>query len=188
MVSTSEQIAQFVEKRCMDLYHSHSKAGLAILRRGIGKKIGDRPDILEYVILPEYVEDSRGAAQRAVYTALTLYALHQQGRAECMCRIKSEEEPKSGRTFGAALRLLTIRKPQEKTAVIRRFNQVLTAKDAAELSIHARGLITQLRGEGIPVDYGQFTKDLFWFQIPEYRRKVVLAWGKEFYREIKEEQ
>lgn len=60
------------------------RAQLAMLRRGVGKKPGDLPELWGILFgdLPEEFLSVSGEPTReewAVYTALTLYALHQQG-------------------------------------------------------------------------------------------------------------
>ena len=50
MVNLDEKVESFVTKRTLELYNL--KSSLAVLRRGVGKKIGDIPDILEYIMLP----------------------------------------------------------------------------------------------------------------------------------------
>lgn len=61
------------------------KASLANLRRGIGTTPGDIPELWELFLqdLPEEMLSRSGVpthAQWAVYIALTLFALHQQGK------------------------------------------------------------------------------------------------------------
>jgi hypothetical protein len=72
-------IVGFVRQRIEIVFGS--KAALAALRRGIGKKPGDIPELLGYV-LPTYEivpnHDLETMVEQAVYTVLTLYAFHQQ--------------------------------------------------------------------------------------------------------------
>ena len=55
------------------------------------------------------------------------------------------------------------------------------AETFLEVVHHARGLITQLRSHGIPLDYGMFTEDLVYLQTRGADR-VRLRWGRDFYR------
>lgn len=50
MYKANSDIAQFMQVRIQQLFHS--KPALAQLRRGIGKKMGDLPNLLGFV-LPE---------------------------------------------------------------------------------------------------------------------------------------
>jgi hypothetical protein len=45
-----------------------------------------------------------------------------------------------------------------------------------------------MRQKDIALDYGRFATDLYWFQQPKFRRLVILQWGKDFYKEIKEDK
>ena len=175
MNNISMKIKSFTQKRIMQLFGSN--AALAQLRRGIGKELGDIPGLLEYVLPPEEItmyKKSEKCIERAIYTALTLYAWHQQGHKEqCM---SGEENP-----FGRAVQKLVHSDKANEIAVVRRFNKVLTAKDVTEISVHARGLIGLLKKENISVNYPDFAVDLYWFQQEEYRRNVLLKWGKDFY-------
>ena len=170
-------IAEFAKARIMAIFHS--KAALARLRRGIGKEIGEIPELLEFVIPSENLTtnaESERMAENALYTTFTLYAFHQQGCIQCM---SSGLEKNDSNTFGKAVRKLV--NGDNEIAVTRRFNQVLTAKDVTELAVHARGLIGLLKRDGILLNYPSFAKDLYWFQQENYRRNVLLNWGRDYY-------
>ncbi|HBG23036.1 MAG TPA: hypothetical protein DDW83_07265, partial [Peptococcaceae bacterium] len=62
-----------------------SRAMLAKLRRGIGKQPGELPELFEilFMDMPEElygIGDEPSYAEWAIYTSLTLFALHQQGK------------------------------------------------------------------------------------------------------------
>jgi CRISPR system Cascade subunit CasB len=179
MAELSDLTAKFVGRKIKTLFSS--KADLALLRRGVGKKIGEIPEILGYVYLP-IDEDNKytDLAANAIYTALTLYAFHQQGNIKFMGGSDEQDESVHHKSFGYAVKQLCTE--DTKIAVTRRFDKVLTAKDLSELAVHARALIGQLRQKSISFDYGQFAKDLYWFQQEDYKRNVVLKWGKDFYK------
>lgn len=143
-------------RRLQVLPEPQRRAELAELRRGVGRQPGDLPALWGALLadMPEQLQGSNGPskAEWAVYTALTLFALHQQGEAGV-----SMNQP--GRTLGGAVRQLA-----EKTAagqdwtessVLRRFNALATADSMPEVSHHLRGMIQLLRREGIPLDYPQ---------------------------------
>jgi len=191
MVNLDGEIETFVTRRTHELYNF--KSSLAMLRRGVGKKLGDIPNLLEYVMLPGNDESCKmQQAEKAVYTAITLYAFHQQGSAEFVGTKHNAQgeagEENSRKSFGAAVKQLVSANQDNKNAVTRRLDQVLTSKDLTELAIHARALIGQMKQAGIHLDYGMFAKDLFWFQQPDYRRNVILKWGKDYYRYTEEEK
>ena len=108
--------------------------------------------------MPEQLQGSNGPskAEWAVYTALTLFALHQQGEAGV-----SMNQP--GRTLGGAVRQLA-----EKTAagqdwtessVLRRFNALATADSMPEVSHHLRGMIQFV--DGAPNVRLRWVRDLY---------------------------
>jgi CRISPR system Cascade subunit CasB len=171
------------------------KAMLAKLRRGIGKEPGEMPDIWEVTLgdLPEALmrqgkdEDFRPTeAEWAIHTALTLYALHQQGKDQPMSVSGKKEGDKIiyGASLGKAARQLIKPDKSNEQAVKRRFDAMATAKDLTELSHHARGLIQLMKAADPPIrlDYPQFAKDLYFYQFDDARDKIRLRWGQDFYR------
>ena len=93
-----------------------------------------------------------------------------------------------GESFGAAARKL--KNESNEATLIRRFNFIVTSTDIAELAYHARGFIQLMKASDkiIGLDYPQFAKDLYNFQYPDGRRKVILRWGQDFYRINKDEE
>lgn len=155
-------------------------ATLARLRRGVGKEVGTVPDLWQYTLdgLPDQggTGDEPTAQERAVHTAMTLFAVHQQSRRE--------EMHLPQQSLGTAVRQLRAR-AASADAVRRRFEALGTAETFAEVVHHARGLITQLRAERIPLDYGMFTDDLVRLQSGAAASRVRLRWGRDFYRTTK---
>ena len=84
-------------RRLQVLPEPQRRAELAELRRGVGRQPGDLPALWGALLadMPEQLQGSNGPskAEWAVYTALTLFALHQQGEAGV-----SMNQP--GRTLG----------------------------------------------------------------------------------------
>ena len=186
--------------RMQNLPEPQWRAELAQLRRGVGRQPGELP-ALWGSFLAEMPEELRGTdgpskAEWAIYLALTLYALHQQGayRAE-----GSMNQP--GQTLGSAVRLLAEKTvngedqaekeaDEEKWAessVCRRFNILATADSMPEISHYLRGMIQLLRREKISLDYPQLAVDLYRLQFVESAPNVRLQWGRELYA-LKNEQ
>ena len=77
---------EFVHRRVTDWQRGYlrrqadSLATLAKLRRGVGKEIGQVPDLWHYTLRGIPDEDCKGddptPAERAVHTAMTLFAVH----------------------------------------------------------------------------------------------------------------
>lgn len=176
-------ILRFMRRRIPHIYSS--KAVLACLRRGIGKEIGTMPNLLGFVLPEQEISNyprQEEQIERALYTALTLYAFHQQGIERCMSDGLTEEDAAVSHrnSFGYAAGKL-FQASGNEAGVQRRFNQVLTAKDLTELSTHARGIIGLMKRCSITMDYPQFSLDLYRFQQLDCHRKIVLNWGKDYY-------
>ncbi|WP_294413419.1 type I-E CRISPR-associated protein Cse2/CasB [uncultured Ruminococcus sp.] len=177
------EISKYMNKQLKSLISQIGSAGgkarLARLRRGAGKAPGEIPELWGEFLngIPEemygrYGEPSR--AEWAVYLALTMYALHQQGNSES---IHSD-----GMTLGkAAAKLMTENSDDERERVLRRFGPIVTAKDMYELSHHLRCLIQLLASKGIRLDYVQLADDIYQFQFDSERKKIQLKWGRDFY-------
>lgn len=163
-----------------------AKAMLANLRRGVGKLPGELPEIWGALLgdLSEAeLEKLCGKtgtptkAEWAVYIALTMYAVHQQGhdrQTACM----NTDVP-----FGQAVRRLET--PNEEGSLERirnRFNRIATAQSIAEVSNHLRSLVQLMRDKKIGFNYPKLAVDLYDFQFPESAPKVRLRWGEDFYR------
>ncbi|MDR1398085.1 MAG: type I-E CRISPR-associated protein Cse2/CasB [Desulfarculales bacterium] len=187
----AKEASWFVQRRiswlCARANYSSGKADLARLRRGIGKAPGSQPELWQVILedLPESLLSSSGepsCGEWAVHTALTLYALHQQGEdAEKHC------VSKEGISLGSALRKLAPDRDNDE-AIKRRFDAAATAGDFVELAHHLRGLIQLMKAKNIDLDYPALTRDLYWFQIMDKKDSVRLKWGQDFYRVEKEEK
>ena len=157
------------------------RADLAQLRRGIGKLPGEDADLWPLVFedMPEAMYSRNGVptyAEWAVYHAVTLFALHQQGKDR-----KRQPMHEKGISLGAAVRRL-VSSPDDEARIIRRFNKVLTARTPKETAYHLRGLVELLKSAAIPLDYARLAGDLYCLQIPSLRERIQLAWGQDFYR------
>ena len=187
MADTMKTLTSYVSGRlrALEQLPEHpQKAALANLRRGVGAAPGEMPELWGFFLEepPPEMESRDGAPTRgewAVYLALTLYALHQQGRAP---RQEGENMQKEGETLGRAVRRLV--KPgeaPEDSSVLRRFNALATAGSMAERAHHLRGIVQLLRAQGVPLDYVQLAADLYLLQSPAAAPHVRLCWGQDFY-------
>ena len=167
--------------RLQALPDNQRRAELAKLRRGIGHAPGELPELWGSFLLgmPESFQgrSAPSAAEWAVYLALTLYAMHQQGNDRLMnC---------PGNTLGRAVRQLAERNSAgqdwTEASVLRRFNALATADSMPEVSHHLRGMIQLLRREGIPLDYPQLAEDLYQYQFVDGAPNVRLRWGRDLY-------
>lgn len=186
MESMQRQIEDYMRRRLSD-FASDPNAGrvraqLATLRRGVGRKPGDMPDLwgLLFADMPEEMMSRTAeptAAEWAAYTVLTLYATHQQGTEINRQNMHTGQD--AGRLGKAVARL--VKNADDRERIARRFNAFATASDMTEAAHHLRGLIQLLRAEEIPLNYIRLAGDLYRFQNPEYAPDVRLSWGQDFY-------
>lgn len=180
-----ERLSTHVAKKASKLQQGYARnaadavAELAILRRGVAQPPGQDAQLVVLTIAglydnPDGLPDEPTAAERAAYSALTLFAVHQQSH-------RGQSMHREGYSMGRSARLLARRSAAEE-AVRARFTALATATTWAETMHHARGLVQQLRAYAIPLDYGQFARDLFDLQHARTTNRVRLAWGRHFYR------
>ena len=181
--STADQVCEYTASK-LAYYSSISQTGpgrglLAELRRGAGKKPGELPELWGVIFdcIPERLEGKDGAsyAEWAVYTALTLYALHRQGS-------DGDVNAKGVSVGKAAAGLVT--SDDDIGRVTNRLGPIMTAASPEDAAYHLRGLIQLLKSEGIMLDYAALAKDLYLFNISDHSDSVKLRWGRDFYREI----
>ncbi|MEG2950516.1 MAG: type I-E CRISPR-associated protein Cse2/CasB [Clostridia bacterium] len=182
MANIANLTSEYVAKQIGWLCHAQhaSAAALAKLRRGIGRAPGEMPELWEATLqgLPEELLSKNGQPTRgewASYTALTLFALHQQGKD-----MQSDLMSQSGVGLGKAIRKL-VRSKDDEERVKRRFDACATSADIVELSNHLRGMVQLLKAAGIALDYPALAKDLYLYQFPPYQSSVRLRWGQDYY-------
>ena len=165
-----------------------SKAMLAKLRRGIGKHPGATPEIWAITLAdaPEEWHSSRlnpSREENAVHAALTLYALHRQGKDHSMSVSgKTDKGINVGDSIGGATARLIKPDNSNLDAVKRRFDVMATATDFLELAYHAKGIIQLLNNDDKKLDYPRFASELYAYQIPGRADGIRLRWGEDFYR------
>lgn len=164
---------------------SGTKAALANLRRGVGREIGELPQLLGILLqdMPEDFWSKDGTATReewVCYTALTLYALHQQGydiKKQCM---HTDEKVSMGKAL-YRLKNSYENDPNAEQRIVQRLRVLATAADRKELSYHLRGIVQLLRSNGIIMNYKRLAGDLYEMQFPDGKKRVCLKWGQDFY-------
>ena len=181
----SEQIKSYTALRIDSIVNNPSgsavRTSLAKLRKGAGHAPGELPELWgEFLLgMPSELYSSGkepSYAEWAVYTALTVFAIHQQGKP-----LKEGSMHCSGVSLGAAARKL-IKKEDDRERVNRRFYLVAGADNMTEFAYYLRSLITLLRSENIGLDYVQLASDMFYFQNPNTADSVRLRWGEDFCR------
>lgn len=158
---------------------SAGRAFLANMRRGVGKAPGELPELWGLIFdgMPDelFGGQQTSDAEWAVYSALTLYAMHQQG--------SDENVHAAGISVGSAAACL-VQSEDDTGRILKRLNLVATATSPTDLSYHLRGLIQLIKGVDAALDYARLAKELYQFRYPEKANEIKLTWGRDFYRQI----
>ncbi len=163
---------------------SSGKATLARLRQSIGKNLAQTVEVWPeaFAELPETFLSRTGEATReekAIFTSLQFYALHQQGKSESVNSLNKIDN------IGQSLK--SLRSKDDSKAIDRRFNAMITSSTFEELSNHLRHLIKLLKKSNAKISYAQLADDLFWYQ-NGFEDRVKLYWGQSYYSNIKKEK
>jgi CRISPR system Cascade subunit CasB len=178
-------VGALVARRATVLQETRSRSGtvamLAHLRASVGREPGADPRVWSVTVdgVPgDPHGDEASPEERAVYAALTLFAVHQQSRLTGMHQ--------SGVGLGRAVARLDRARgggdAERISPVRRRFDAVVTSDGVGEVVHHLRGLVTQLRSEGIGLDYGMLADDLEQFQRPGGADTVRRRWARQLHR------
>ena len=155
------------------------KGILAELRRGVGKHPGEMPELWGFIfgeMSDELLGDKNSFwVEWAVYTALTLYALHCQG--------SDREVYVKGVSIGQAAAGL-VSSEDDVPRVMNRLNLVVTAVSQDDLAYHLRGLIQLIKGSNIGLDHAALAKEIYLFSNSDIANDIKLRWGRDFYRSI----
>lgn len=187
-MSKYKEVRSFVFGRIKNISENLSsgstKALLAQLRRGIGKRPGELPELWGIFLneLPEEHMNRNGEPSReewAIYTTLTLFALHQQGHDSLM-HVDGDEN-----RLGCAAGRLSKYSDDESGRILFKLSLAAQSNDMEELSYRLRTLIKILSDNDIKLDYVDLAGDLYNFQFEDSVDKVRLKWGQDFYRDFK---
>ncbi len=176
---------------------SSTKALLANMRNSADKDISNNVDALAYVFSNlSYGEDDRGGElsymEQAIFTAIQMYAIHQQSNVESVLKFGNDDENESGEkkykykaNIGDALATL---RSDESESIDKRFNAMITATNFNKLSYHLRQMIKILKSKSdAKVDYAKLAEDLYWFMIGR-KEEVRLSWARSYYKYRKNEE
>lgn len=162
---------------------SSGKAVLANLRNSIGNPISETLDVWSILFenIPEsFLGTSKEISdeEKAILTTLQLYAMHQQGVSHSVLMQKD----KKFNNLGYSLRKL--RTEDNRVAMDRRFNAMITSSTFEELSYRLRQLVKLLKSKSseVRVDYAKLSEDLYWF-LRGYDENVRLNWAREYYKQ-----
>lgn len=184
--TAQDELQRFIVAKVMSLYNQKSNgvsaatAQLAQLRRGVGKASLNHPELWGIILekadgtegIPEQYRgkgDQPSSAENAAYTALTLFALHQQSQNQPM----HDAEVSFGNAVGKLVGNTT-------NSMKKRFDSLLTAQTENARQHYLRSLITLLRSKSIAFNYGQFAVDYMYLQYASTRKNVLYKWNREF--------
>lgn len=176
---------------------SSTKALLANMRNSADKDISNNVDALAYVFSNlSYGEDDRygelSYMEQAIFTAIQIYAIHQQSNVESVLKFGNDDENESiekknkyKANIGDALATL---RSDESESIDKRFNAMITATNFNKLSYHLRQMIKILKSKSdAKVDYAKLAEDLYWFMIGR-KEEVRLSWARSYYKYRKNEE
>ena len=153
----------------------------AALRDGAGKTPNEstKAMLLALKDIPEEFMDTDGVPtkeQWAIFTAITLFALHQQGHSKSVHRF--------GQTMGKAFRKMyrdrTATKADEAFSV-----KLCALSRTRNIKLFATKLksIINWMSETVPsIDYAALAVDIYEWQIPKARNNVFMRWATDFNR------
>lgn len=182
MTGKSDMVYRYTEQKLKRLDGVRDtgpgRAQLAQLRHGLGKAPGELPElwgILFQEIPNELCGKNRASkAEWSIYTALTLYALHQQGNDVSVL--------KDGTSIGCAAAGM-LKQKDDVDRIRKRLNSIATAQTDEELSYQLRGLVQMFGSaeEVIRMDYARLAKELYLLHFPDWAKTIKLGWGRDFY-------
>lgn len=165
---------------------ANAVAGLAGLRQAGLTEPGDDPqawsllfDGLPHELESDFNDPSR--AERAIQSALVLFAHHQTSRAERMHRPKVSIGTAVGMLARARSRGEGLDEP-----TLRRFQSAAMGQTHPSRVRGLRQLVGMMRSDHntqIGFDYGQLAADLYTLQFPDRAPRVRLAWGRAIHRQ-----
>ncbi|CAM3211238.1 type I-E CRISPR-associated protein Cse2/CasB [Lactiplantibacillus plajomi] len=129
-------------------------------------------------------------AEKAVYAAVRLYAIHQQAQSTFVYdqlgwkhQDENGEEKTKGKDLFAALALIRAN-PDYKDALDRRVQAVLATTNIDAVFDALGHLVSMLkaRSAGVQVDYGQLAQDFYQFQFGyTAANRIRLRWGQQYF-------
>jgi CRISPR system Cascade subunit CasB len=193
-VSLPERVREITAENINDLQRGYladqprAVAALARLRRGAGKEIQQVPDLWGLIYTgslhdpvreggPAPREEDLTRAEDAVHVAVTLWALHQQSRANATHRPDRRTAPAG---LGSAVRRLMPKGDIDET-ILKRLVRAGQAPDLRTLAQRLREIVLLLRRDDIALDYALLAEQLYRWQQSGGRDTVRRAWGRSFH-------
>lgn len=147
---------------------SIDRGALAALRRGLGKRPGEAPEMFPFVV-PWVPGDVYGWREEVYYIVASLFALHP---------VSWTHVPDGAHNLGASLSVISAKKEESADAVDRRFVALLNAH-RDDLSEHLRFIVSLCAGKEAPIDWTALLHDLARWDLPQ--RSVQRAWARRYW-------
>lgn len=163
-----------------------TKAKLASIRNSINKDSTANMDAMAFVFqnIPEEFlgfNKNLNDYEKAILTAVQMYALHQQGKVDSVLKLDYVEGERR-QNLGDAFHSL---RGDDSKAIDRRFNAMITSSNFDELSHHLRQMIKLLKSKSdAKVDYASLADDLYWF-LKNQRDGLKIKWSRSYYKSNK---
>lgn len=120
--------------------------------------------------------DEPSAAELAAHHAMTLFAIHRQGKVGQAHR----DGVTPGRAFATLSRKRSADGSADNEGVRRRFDAMMTASSVEESARHLRGIVQMMRAEDVAIDYGQLAEDLADLWSVPYQDQARLRWARQY--------
>lgn len=132
----------------------------------------------------KYLDSAK--VQTAIFSAVHLYAIHQQGETQCVYGSIYSKSDTKGVSFFQAISSLS-KQPDDRDRFDRRI-QILLGLNNIYSTINALNhLVNILKASGtnLKIDYPQMAADLYSLQ-KNYQEatKIHLKWGEQYFREV----
>lgn len=162
---------------------SRTRALLANIRNSINKDNSKNIDALAFIfqnLSKEVIGSSKelNDYEKAILTAVQMYALHQQSNAESILKL-DYEDGEMRQNLGDALSSL---RTEESKSIDVRFNTLVTARNFTQLQNHLRQMIKILKTKSdAKVDYASLAEDLYWF-LRNQKDDIKIKWARSYYK------
>lgn len=168
-----------------------TKAIFANIRNSINKDSAFNLNALAFVFheIPEEFlgfNKNLNDYEKAILTAVQMYALHQQANTNTVLKL-DYKEGESRQNLGDSLNSMRKNNDEDKS-IDRRFNAMITSSNFEELSHHLRQMIKLLKAKSdAKVDYASLANDLYWF-LKNRREGLKIKWSRSYYKSNKKER
>lgn len=171
---------------------AYATAAIAKLRHASSHEVGEDPDIFEWTMPdpndpevsghPERYPGSPTPQELAAHAALTLFARHQQSIHDMS--MHTDENV----SLGYAVGLLAYGNYNE-SGIRRAFDRLQTSSSWKETVRHARELVSLLKRERIPLNYGLLAQHLMQLRADREQANIVrVRWGRDFHSAYRRRQ